>query len=113
MLVMNGERKVYAGTTYFGFFAKDALKNQVGMPTAKVPYISATQMAQPDFESDRLPHTAPFPMPMMRMIDRIDGYLPTGGSKGLGIVLGRNSDSKPLFVFKKQTLLRHIVIERN
>ena len=100
MLVMNRDRKVYEGTTYFGFFATDALKNQVGMPTAKVPYISATQMALPDFESDRLPHTAPFPMPMMRMIDRIDGYLPTGGRKGLGIVQGRIAVDPSFWFFK-------------
>ena len=100
LLVMNRDRKVYEGSTYFGFFAKDALKNQVGMPTAKVPYISATQMALPDFESDRLPHTAPFPMPMMRMIDRIDGYLPTGGRKGLGIVQGRIAVDPAFWFFK-------------
>lgn len=78
---------VYEGTTYFGFFAKDALANQVGMPQAKVPFLTAEQRAIA--ETGELPHTPPFPAPMMRMVDRIDGYLPTGGRAGLGLVQGR------------------------
>ena len=40
-------------------------------------------------ERGLLPAEAPFPAPMMRMIDRIESYIPTGGSKGLGLVVGR------------------------
>ena len=80
---------VYSGTTYFGFFAKDALQNQVGMPAAKVPFLTAEQMASPELVSGELPHAAPFPLPQLRMVDTIDGYLPTGGRAGLGLVQGR------------------------
>ena len=86
MLVECEQGKVYEGTTYFGFFGKEALTNQIGMPTAKVPYLSAEQKAIA--ESGRLPHDPPFPGPKMRMVDRIDGYLPTGGRAGLGLVQG-------------------------
>jgi 3-hydroxymyristoyl/3-hydroxydecanoyl-(acyl carrier protein) dehydratase len=84
---------IYEGTTYFGFFAADALTNQVGMPAAKVPFLS---------ESDRrpvpLPRSAPFPDDMMRMVDRIDGYLPAGGKAGFGLVQG-SIDVDPSFWF--------------
>ena len=85
--VRAGTTPVYSGTTYFGFFAKDALRNQVGMPQAKVPYLDDDQKAFAD--AGELPHEAPFPGPMLRMVDKIDGYLPRGGRAGLGLVQGR------------------------
>ena len=84
LAVTAGGQPVYDGTTYFGFFAKDALANQVGMPAAKVPFLTAGQKA----ESVPLPHAAPFPDAMLRMVDRVDGYLPAGGKAGLGLVQG-------------------------
>jgi 3-hydroxymyristoyl/3-hydroxydecanoyl-(acyl carrier protein) dehydratase len=84
MLVSNRGEPVYKGTTYFGFFTKEALQNQVGMPQAKVPYLAAEQRTA----GELLPHGPPFPDRQMRMIDRIDGHLPTGGRAGLGLVQG-------------------------
>jgi acyl transferase domain-containing protein/3-hydroxymyristoyl/3-hydroxydecanoyl-(acyl carrier protein) dehydratase len=84
MLVTCAAGKVYEGTTYFGFFTKDALANQVGMPAAKVPYLTADQKTPEVL----LPADPPFPAPMLRMVDRIDGYLPAGGRAGLGLVQG-------------------------
>ena len=96
LLVFAGERKIYGGTTYFGFFAKAALVNQVGMPQAKVPYLTAAQR----IGADLLPHDAPFPAPMLRMVDRIDGYLPAGGSKSLGLIQGRIAVDPGFWFFK-------------
>ncbi|MFO0848167.1 MAG: beta-ketoacyl synthase N-terminal-like domain-containing protein [Gemmataceae bacterium] len=96
MLVSNRGEPVYKGTTYFGFFTKDALQNQVGMPQAKVPYLSADQATG----GELLPHAPPFPDRQMRMVDRIDGYLPTGGRAGLGLVQG-SVDVDPGFWFFK------------
>ena len=87
MTVSQGNDVVYQGNTYFGFFAKDALRNQVGMPTAKVPYLTPDQLSFAD--SGTLPHEAPFPAPQLRMVDTIDGYLPRGGKRGLGLIQGR------------------------
>jgi acyl transferase domain-containing protein/3-hydroxymyristoyl/3-hydroxydecanoyl-(acyl carrier protein) dehydratase len=87
MLITAARRKVYEGATYFGFFSKEALRNQVGMPQVKVPYLDDDQAAFAD--RGELPHDPPFPAPKLRMIDRIDGYLPRGGKKGLGFVQGR------------------------
>jgi 3-hydroxymyristoyl/3-hydroxydecanoyl-(acyl carrier protein) dehydratase len=78
---------VYEGTTYFGFFTKDQLANQVGIREAKVPWPSEADAARG--EHGELPHEPPFPAPMLRMIDRIETYLPQGGSRGLGLVVGR------------------------
>ena len=84
MLVTCAAGKVYEGTTYFGFFTKDALANQVGMPQAKVLYLTDDQKTP----GVLLPADPPFPAPMLRMVDRIDGYLPSGGRAGMGLVQG-------------------------
>jgi 3-hydroxymyristoyl/3-hydroxydecanoyl-(acyl carrier protein) dehydratase len=89
---------VYEGTTYFGFFAKDALRNQVGMPAAKVPFLTDDQKAFAD--AGELPRESPFPEPMLRMIDRIDGWLPRGGRAGLGLVQGRIAVDPSAWFFK-------------
>jgi 3-hydroxymyristoyl/3-hydroxydecanoyl-(acyl carrier protein) dehydratase len=86
MRVQDGVGDVYTGNTYFGFFTKAALANQIGIRDAKVPWPSAQEMAHA--EVGQLPHQPPFPAPSLRMIDRIDAYLPTGGSRGLGLVVG-------------------------
>jgi acyl transferase domain-containing protein/3-hydroxymyristoyl/3-hydroxydecanoyl-(acyl carrier protein) dehydratase len=84
MLITSDRGKVYEGTTYFGFFTKEQLANQVGIREAKAPW-----PAEGSGERGELPHEPPFPAPMLRMVDRIENYLPDGGSKGLGLVVGR------------------------
>jgi 3-hydroxymyristoyl/3-hydroxydecanoyl-(acyl carrier protein) dehydratase len=98
LLVTVGDRKVYEGTTYFGFFAKAALENQVGMPQAKVPFLNQQQLVES--KPEVLPHDAPFPGPMMRMVDRIDGYIPDGGGKRLGLIQGRIAVDPEFWFFK-------------
>jgi len=87
MSVISAGGVVYEGTTYFGFFTAEALAKQVGMPQARVPFLSVEQRLMA--ESGRLPEQSPFPGHMLRMIDQIDGYLPAGGEAGLGLVQGR------------------------
>jgi 3-hydroxymyristoyl/3-hydroxydecanoyl-(acyl carrier protein) dehydratase len=87
MRVSSRAGTVYEGTTYFGFFSKGQLANQVGIRDAKVPWPSGLDVA--NAERGELPRESPFPAPMMRMIDRIEAYIPAGGSKGLGLVVGR------------------------
>jgi 3-hydroxymyristoyl/3-hydroxydecanoyl-(acyl carrier protein) dehydratase len=96
--VRRAGRPVYEGDTYFGFFSQDALTNQVGMPNAKVPALTDEQLAFAD--AGELPHDPPFPEPMLRMIDRIDGYLPRGGAKGLGLVRGTIKVDPAFWFFK-------------
>ncbi len=89
---------VYRGTTYFGFFAKAALANQVGIRDARVPWPNEQELMRAT--SDTLPHGAPFPGPMLRMVDRVTAYIFDGGSKGLGLVVG-TIDVDPDFWFFK------------
>jgi 3-hydroxymyristoyl/3-hydroxydecanoyl-(acyl carrier protein) dehydratase len=77
---------VYDGTTYFGFFGKEALKNQVGMPTAKVPFPGELESLRA--ETTALPHDSPFPGAMLRMVDRIPQFIADGGRAGLGLIVG-------------------------
>lgn len=79
-------RSVYEGDTYFGFFTKAALAQQVGIRDARFPLPEAEEMRR----AIRLPYptTAPFPDPRLRMIEEIDCYLPEGGSAGSGYLEG-------------------------
>ena len=99
MLVTNRGRKVYEGTTYFGFFAADALKNQVGMPAAKLPPFTPEQRADRRFAAEKLPAGHPFPAPMMRMVDAVE-YHPAGGAKHLGLVHGRVAVDPEMWFFQ-------------
>lgn len=98
MKVSSAEGLVYEGTTYFGFFTKSALANQVGMPQAKVPYISEDEHSHS--EPVILPQQQPFPSEMLRMVDLIDGYIPNGGKAGLGLIQGRIKVDPNFWFFK-------------
>jgi 3-hydroxymyristoyl/3-hydroxydecanoyl-(acyl carrier protein) dehydratase len=76
---------VYDGTTYFGFFTKGQLAHQVGIRDAKVPWPDA--VAIDTTQPLELPHSSPFPAPMLRMVDRIRVF-PTAGRAGLGLLIG-------------------------
>jgi PfaB family protein len=98
MTVSERHGPVYEGTTYFGFFSRPALANQVGIREAKVPWPTGQDVARA--ERGELPHDPPFPAPMMRMIDRIEAYLPDGGAKRLGLVVGRIAVDPAFWFFK-------------
>ena len=80
-------REVYSGNTYFGFFAKEALANQVGL--REIALYQPTNDEKAQSWSGEYPRQAPFPDSMLRMVDRITWYLPDGGPKGLGAIEGR------------------------
>lgn len=98
MRVRDSIGDVYTGKTYFGFFSKAQLANQIGMPQARVPWPSEADRTRA--EKGTLPHDAPFPTPMLRMVDHIDAYLPAGGSKGLGLVVGRIAVDPAFWFFR-------------
>lgn len=87
MRVQDAIGPVYEGTTYFGFFSKKALANQVGLRDVTVPYPTASE--REGAEGGVLPDMPPFPGPRLRMIDRIEAFLPRGGRHGLGLVVGK------------------------
>ncbi len=77
---------LYEGDTMFGFFAKEALANQVGIRDAKPYEPSSTEIERS--RSLPYPETAPFPDKQLRMIDRIELFVPDGGPQGLGYIRG-------------------------
>jgi 3-hydroxymyristoyl/3-hydroxydecanoyl-(acyl carrier protein) dehydratase len=84
--VRDAGRVVYDGNTYFGFFTRQALSEQVGIRDAT--------SIEPDAEAFRrerrfaFPTEAPFPEARFCMVDDIDLLVPDGGPKGLGFVRG-------------------------
>ncbi|RLB54106.1 MAG: 3-hydroxyacyl-[acyl-carrier-protein] dehydratase FabA, partial [Deltaproteobacteria bacterium] len=84
-----GDRLVYEIDTGFGFFGKEALAQQVGLPASEAdrawldePCDFALNLkARPPRYCDG---TLRLPGPMLLMIDQVTGYWPKGGPAGLG-----------------------------
>jgi len=77
---------LYEGDTMFGFFSKEALANQVGIRDAK--YYLPTPAEIERSRSLPYPEAAPFPEKQLRMIDRIELFIPDGGPASLGYIRG-------------------------
>lgn len=91
--VRDAEGPVYVGDTYFGFFSKTALANQVGLRDA---VISDTSSGEPF----PYPDQAPYPATRMRMLDRITQFLPHGGEQGAGFIAGEMDVDPSAWFFK-------------
>ena len=98
MTVRSNEGEVYRGNTYFGFFAKEALKTQVGIREATVYQPTAAEIAKS--ERFDFPDHSPFPDAMMRMVDNIDMFNPEGGPAGLGFIRGTTTVNPQAWFFK-------------
>jgi len=97
------EKRIYNGKTYFGFFTRQALAQQEGIREATqhayVPapesirngiareFVDLAPLAPGDPAVDMAP-TLALPAKSIRMIDRIEVYIPDGGPDGLGFVRG-------------------------
>lgn len=77
---------VYQGNTYFGFFSKEALSNQIGLREV-TPYTPTAAETSRALHFD-YPVNAPYPREMMRMLDEIELFDPKGGPNGLGFIQG-------------------------
>ncbi len=87
---------VYSCTTNFGFFSEDALGAQIGLRDAVVAELGDGGSV----ESSSVPHGAPFPEPMMWMLDRVERHEPKGGTHGLGYIEGSSSVDDGAWFFK-------------
>ncbi len=89
---------VYKGDTYFGFFSKQSLAEQVGIREAQ-PY-------EPDSASCArgisfpYPKSAPYPDAMMRMVSDVTLFDPQGGPNGLGFIRGITQVNPNAWFFK-------------
>ena len=101
--VRQQNRKIYAGNTYFGFFTLEALAQQEGIRNAPAPADGPLPQDNQDHKSHTFVDFAPLepedvnadsaaalaaPAKAIRMIDRIEAYIPAGGSLGLGFIRG-------------------------
>lgn len=86
MEVLSSRGVVYTGDTYFGFFPKAALARQEGIREAALYQPSPAELAAA--RSLDYPGIPPFADTMLRMIDRIEVFVPQGGPKGLGFIRG-------------------------
>lgn len=84
--------RIYRGTTYFGFFTREALANQIGLRDAQL-YLPDDAETGRGLQFD-YPDRPPYPDPMLRMIDRITLFDPNGGPAGLGFISG-TADVRP------------------
>jgi len=105
--VWQPDHRLYAGNTYFGFFTREALAQQEGIRQAdrqvynpspqEIKYSRAAELVDyaplspRDPEYDRVSGLA-LPAKAIRMVDRIETFLPDGGPDGLGFIRG----SKPV-----------------
>ena len=96
--VRAGGAVVYEGDTYFGFFPKSALLKQEGLQNAARYEPPAADLAETG--SRDFPRETPFPADQLRMVDRIECYLPTGGPAGLGFVRGTKAVAPKEWFFK-------------
>jgi 3-hydroxymyristoyl/3-hydroxydecanoyl-(acyl carrier protein) dehydratase len=86
MEVLSERGVVYKGDTYFGFFPAAALAKQEGIRDA-IPY-RPSPAELTGAQSLDYPVNPPFAGGMLRMIDRIEAFVPQGGPKGLGFIRG-------------------------
>ncbi|RIK75612.1 MAG: type I polyketide synthase [Planctomycetota bacterium] len=98
MTVRDRHGVVYEGDTYFGFFSKAALANQVGIRDVR-PY-ERTDAEVRASAARAFPADAPLPDAMMRMVDRIEVFDPSGGPHGLGIIRGATRVDPAAWFFK-------------
>ena len=95
--------KVYAGNTYFGFFTREALAQQEGIRDALSQAYEPTPQEIGQALSHEFVDHAPLqpadplqddasalalPARAIRMLDRIESYIPSGGPGGLGFIRG-------------------------
>ena len=101
--VLAGAEMIYTGTTYFGFFSKQALAKQVGIRGADALVYTPETPAPDSGPVFEFPPTRPatpedtaldaavglaLPATALCMLDRIELFEPDGGKAGLGFVKG-------------------------
>jgi 3-hydroxymyristoyl/3-hydroxydecanoyl-(acyl carrier protein) dehydratase len=86
---------VFEGETYFGFFSRESLANQVGIRDAKVASTVGETRASFPF-----PRESPFPDKRLLMIDDVECCLLNGGEKRLGYIRGGKSIDPDEWFFK-------------
>ena len=96
--VGSGQGVVYIGDTYFGFFSKAALADQVGIREVQPYEPSETEKTRALQFS--YPEDAPYPDDQMRMVNQVDCFDAAGGPHGLGFIRGTAEVNPDAWFFK-------------
>jgi 3-hydroxymyristoyl/3-hydroxydecanoyl-(acyl carrier protein) dehydratase len=78
--------RVYQGKTMFGFFSPEALAQQLGVRDATL--YTPTEEESARSRAFTFPRQSPMPDDTLRMMDRVDVFVPDGGPAGLGFIQG-------------------------
>jgi len=113
--VLQDAEIVYAGQTYFGFFSKQALAQQIGIRGADSRayhpdndelqrarshgFENIAPLTPDDPQAEPSPSMA-MPSNALRMIDNSDIYVPDGGPAGLGFIRGTKQVNPEEWFFK-------------
>jgi 3-hydroxymyristoyl/3-hydroxydecanoyl-(acyl carrier protein) dehydratase len=89
---------IYTGDTYFGFFSKEALVNQIGIRDAD-PY-APTDDERRRARAFSIPLDAPHPDEQFQMVTDVELFVPNGGPQGLGFVRGTRAVNPEAWFFK-------------
>ncbi|NNE39141.1 MAG: type I polyketide synthase, partial [Gammaproteobacteria bacterium] len=89
---------VYKGDTYFGFFSKQSLANQVGIREAALHQPTDEEMNRAN--NFNYLDSESYPAEQMRMVDTITHYDPEGGPAGLGFIKGTAKVRPDAWFFK-------------
>jgi 3-hydroxymyristoyl/3-hydroxydecanoyl-(acyl carrier protein) dehydratase len=89
---------IYVGTTYFGFFSKKALADQIGIRDADRYQPTPDEVSRG--MSFPYPDEHPYQINKMRMIDEISLYTADGGPVGLGYIRGTKKVNPDEWFFK-------------
>jgi acyl transferase domain-containing protein/3-hydroxymyristoyl/3-hydroxydecanoyl-(acyl carrier protein) dehydratase len=96
--VRAGVEVVYRGDTYFGFFPAAALARQEGIQGAARYLPAADELARG--RSLDYPTEPPFPGEPLRMVDRIEVFVPDGGPHQLGYIRASRQVLRDEWFFK-------------
>jgi len=89
---------VYHGNTYFGFFTRAALSNQIGIREAHLYQPGPEELARG--QVCPYPDRPPYSRRMLRMVDAITLFDPQGGPHGLGFISGTATVDPDAWFFK-------------
>jgi len=98
MEVCSDKGVVYKGDTYFGFFSKQSLADQVGI--RDTTFYDPDEASYSRGTSFPYPNSAPYPNDMMRMVNDITLFDPQGGPSELGFIRGTTLVDPETWFFK-------------
>jgi acyl transferase domain-containing protein/3-hydroxymyristoyl/3-hydroxydecanoyl-(acyl carrier protein) dehydratase/1-acyl-sn-glycerol-3-phosphate acyltransferase len=100
-----GDQRVFEMKTVFGFFPKEAFENQVGLPVSAPERAWLESPVENVIDLTQRPAkycdgALRLPGPMLLMLDRVSGYWPQGGPKGLGSLRAEKTVDQDEWFFK-------------